>query len=229
MTPAPCFCRPEAYQLFAASLPTLCTTDGLLQAALSVSLHALEDYPPERVYERLTALAKRVAKRARQSSVEAKLAHLHRVLYEEEGFVGDRGYYYNPLNSYLPAVLESRRGIPITLALIYKAVGEQVGLEIEGVNTPGHFLLRVRDSRGYMLIDPYHGGAALSAEEAYGLIDRTFGQAVERSYSLEEPATHTQWIERILRNLQRNFEHLGFDNDHRAMGELQFLLRSVRV
>ena len=52
-------------------------------------------------------------------------------------FGGDGAVYSSPLNSYLPAVLETRRGIPITLALIYKAVAERVGLEVDGINLPG--------------------------------------------------------------------------------------------
>ena len=226
---SPHFCRPEAYWLFAESLPALETTQGLLQAALSVSLHALEDYPPARVEQRLEEMAERVTARARRNSAEARLAHLHHVLYVEEGFLGDRSRYYNPLNSYLPAVLESRRGIPITLALIYKAVAERVGLEVEGLNSPGHFLLRVRDSRGWLLIDPFHGGKALTEDEAYDLVDRTFGYAVGRTYSLSEPATHAQWIERILLNLQNNFSQQGFRNDHGAMTELQHLLAAIEI
>lgn len=224
---SPHFCRPEAYRLFAESLHSLQTTQGLLQAALSLSLHALDDYEPTRVEQRLNEMAERVAARARRTSAEARLAHLHHVLYEEEKFLGDRSYYYNPLNSYLPAVLESRRGIPITLALIYKAVAERVGLEVEGVNAPGHFLLRVRDSRGWLLIDPYHQGAALTESEAYDLIDRTFDRPIPRDYSLSQPATHAQWIERILLNLQANFSHRGFRTDLDAMIELQSLLSTI--
>lgn len=224
---SPHFCRPEAYRLFAESLEALDTTAGLVQAALSVSLHALEDYPLVRVEEQLDALAARVAARARRTSAEARLAHLHHVLYVEEGFAGDHSSYYNPLNSYLPAVLESRRGIPITLALIYKAVAERVDLEVEGVNAPGHFLLRVRDSRGWLIIDPYNQGVMYTEEEAFDLIDRTFGRVIERNYSLSAPTTHAQWIERILLNLQNNFSRQGSFTDHGAMLELQRLLGSA--
>ncbi len=226
---SPHFCRPEAYRLFAESLPALDSTAGLIQAALSVSLHALEDYPPVRVEQRLFEMAERVIARARRTSPEARLAHLHHVLYVEEGFVGDRSSYYNPLNSYLPVVLETRRGIPITLALIYKAVAERVDLEVEGVNSPGHFLLRVRDSRGWLIIDPFNQGVMYTEEEACDLIDRTFGRAIERYYSLSEPTTHAQWIERILLNLQNNFSRHGCRNDHAAMLELRHLLSAIEI
>ena len=225
----PYFCRPEAYRLFAASLPRLATTNGLIQAALSVSLHALDDCEPAQVERRLNEMAEKVAAKAGNASLEARLAHLHHVLYDMEGFVGDNGQYYNPLTSYLPAVLESRRGIPITLALIYKAVAERVGLEVDGVNAPGHFLVRVRDSHGWLLIDPFHRGNVLTEDEAYDLIDRVFQHPIERNYSLREPATHAQWIFRILSNLQNNFSHRGCRSDHGAMTELQTLLSTTVV
>lgn len=224
---APFFCRPEAYQLFASSLSSLASTKGLIQAALSISLHALEDLDMARIERRLDALAERVAKRARRSSPEARIAHLHQVLFEEEGFVGEFDGYDRPVNSYLPVVLETGRGIPISLALVYKAVGERVGLEIDGINAPGHFLLRVRDSRGWLLIDPYRRGKALTEAEVYELVDRIFRRPVPRTYSLCEPATHAQWIERMLRNLKSSFADYGCTEDHGAMDELQSLLGGV--
>ena len=70
------------------------------------------------------------------------------VLFEEEGFAGNLERYYNALNSYLPVVLNARRGLPIVLGLIYKAVGESAGLLVEGINAPGHFLVRIETDSG---------------------------------------------------------------------------------
>lgn len=221
---APIYCRPEAYSLFADSLRALDSTEGLIRAALSISLHALDDVDPTEVLRRLDAMAMRVVKRARASSLEARIAHLHRVLFDEEGFQGHDDCYDSPLSSYLPVVLESGRGLPIAMSLVYKAVGERAGLEIDGLNTPGHFLVRVRDSRGWLIIDPYHGGKALTEDEAYALIDRVFQYPVPRTFSLTTPATHAEWIERMLRNLKHSFSGFGCTDDHGAMHELHSLL-----
>ena len=72
----------------------------------------------------------------RSESTQAILANLHEILFTEEGFRGNTSDYYNPRNSFLPAVLESHRGIPLTLSLIYKAVGGRLGLAIRGSTAP---------------------------------------------------------------------------------------------
>jgi regulator of sirC expression with transglutaminase-like and TPR domain len=226
---APFFCNPEAYRLFAASLPTLGTTRGLIQAALSLSLHALEDFPPAEVERMLDEMAARVSARANPQRPEALIAHLHEVLFEEEGFIGEYDNYYSPLCSYLPAVLTGKRGIPILLALIYKAVGERVGLEIDGINTPGHFLVRVRDSQGWLLIDPYHRGKALTQDEALALVNKIFEGKVEFTYEMFEPATHAEWISRILLNLRSSLNRHGWRDDLGAMNELQSLLAEAII
>lgn len=224
---APDLCRPEAYFHFARSLSSIESTSGLLQAAVAVSLHALDDCQPSAVDCRLQALANRVKSRVRRHhSPEAILAHLHDVLFDEEGFAGEWTDYYNPLNSYLPAVLETRRGIPITLALLYKVVAERVGLTVQGINAPGHFLVRVRDSRGWILIDPFHKGQMLTPEEAYSLIRTIFGRGVPCTPSYLDPTTHAQWITRLLANLEAIFLNQGCRDDLAAMHELQWLLRS---
>jgi regulator of sirC expression with transglutaminase-like and TPR domain len=224
---APVYCRPEAYHLFADSLPALGTTQGLIQAALSLSLHALDDFPPGEVERRLDEMAARVLARVQRHRTEALVAHLHHVLFDEEEFAGEYSNYYSPLSSYLPAVLTSKRGIPIMLALIYKAVGERVGLEVDGINTPGHFLVRVHDSHGWLLIDPYHHGKVLTQDEALKLVNKIFDGNLEFSYEMFEPATHAQWIERILLNLRSSLNRCGWRSDLGAMNELQSLLRGT--
>ena len=72
----------------------------------------------------------------------AKLATLNRVLFTELGFHGSRGDYYNRSNSYVNEVLDDREGIPITLALVYMELAKRLGVSIDGVGLPGHFLVR---------------------------------------------------------------------------------------
>ena len=120
----PVCCRREAFEVFAAQMPVLETTDGLLNAATAVSMHALNDVRTDEVRARLSEMAERIRSRTCGSQLQAVLAHLHDVLFDEEGFAGNHEDYYNPLNSFLPAVLDLRLGIPITLTLIYKIVGE---------------------------------------------------------------------------------------------------------
>ncbi|MFV1965206.1 MAG: transglutaminase family protein [Pirellulaceae bacterium] len=220
----PSLCRPQAFYLFAEQLPQIDTTEGLLKASVAVSMHALDDVQPDSVMARLRLLSQRVRRRVRGRQTQARLAHLHDVLFEEEGFRGNSRDHFNPLNCYLPAILVTRRGIPITLSLIYKAVAEGIGLEVEGVNAPGHFLTRVKTDEGPMIIDPFFEGGLLTAEEAFERVEQVTGRPTPRHPQYLGTATHSQWISRLLLNLQHMFASTDRRHDLAAMGELQSLL-----
>jgi regulator of sirC expression with transglutaminase-like and TPR domain len=220
-------CRPEAYEYFLAQLPHLDTTEGLLRAAAAVSMHALDDAVPQRVIERLWTLSLRVRERSPSGSQKAILANLHQVLFDEEGFSGDLERYYNALNNYLPVVLDTRKGMPIILGLIYKAVGEWSGLQIEGLNAPGHFLVRVRCETSGMIVDPFFGGQMLTREEAFGRLERVLGKPLPRTDQILAPATHAQWLARILGNLRQLFANEGRQYDLAAMNEMTSALRAA--
>jgi len=213
-------CQPEALSMFEAQLPGLQETDKLLRAAIAISLHALDDVDPARVEERLRVLSLRVCERSPSRREAAVLANMHAVLFEEEGFLGNLDRYYNALNSYLPAVLDTRRGLPIILSLIYKVVGEWAGLRIEGINAPGHFMVRVQCDNAWMIVDPFFGGQVLSRKEAYDRIDRVAGRRVPRTQQMLATATHEQWLIRILGNLRQLFSSEGRLEDLAAMTEL---------
>lgn len=205
-------------------MPVLETTDGLLRATIAISMHAFEDVDPDDIDDRLSALADRVQSRVRGGSVQAVLAHLHHVLFDEEGFAGNWQDYYQPLNSFLPAVLESRRGIPVTLSLIYKVVAERVGLTVQGVNAPGHFLARVAVDRDGMIVDPFYRGTVLTEAEAHTRIEQATQRQLPHSRHFLRPASHREWLARILANLQQIYAaNLCYD-DLAAMNELHSLL-----
>jgi len=224
--PAVC-CRPEAYQFFLEQLPVLHTCKGLLRAALAISMHALDDVDPRRIEQRLHILSLRVRERAPSRRAAAILANMHAVLFEEEGFAGNLDRYYNALNSYVPAVLNTRRGLPILLSLIYKVVGEGAGLTVHGVNAPGHFMVRVRCDNAWMIVDPFFGGQMLTRDEAFDRLDRVAGRPLPRGDELLATPTHQQWIVRILGNLRQLFATEGRRDDLAAMTELAGALSAV--
>ena len=217
-------CQPEAFAFFANQLPHLQTTEGLLRAAIAVSMHALDDVDAGRVEQRLRILSLRVSERSPSGRDAAILANMHAVLFDEEGFLGNLERYYNALNSYLPAVLDTRRGLPIILSLLYKVVGEWAGLKVEGINAPGHFLVRVHCDNAWMFVDPFFGGQVLSRAEAFDRLDRVAGGRVPRTSQMLAPATHEQWLIRILGNLRQLFSAEGRVEDLAAMTELHSAL-----
>jgi regulator of sirC expression with transglutaminase-like and TPR domain len=223
------YCRPEAFEFFVRQLPRLHTRDGLLRAAIAISMHALEDVDPRRIEQRLKVITLRVLERSPSRRPAAILANLHAVLFEEEGFAGNLDNYYNALNNYLPAVLASRRGVPVTMSLLYKVVGQWAGLTIQGINAPGHFMVRVRCDNAWMIVDPFYGGQMLTREEAFERLDRVTGQQLPRTAQLLAAPTPQQWLARILGNLRQLFAAEGRRDDLYAMTEMANALDSHAV
>src|SRR5881409_2376778 len=113
----------------------------------------------------------------------ARVMALNAYLFKELRFVGDEVQYEDPRNSFLNEVLDRRTGIPITLALLYMEVARRAEVQVEGINFPGHFLLRCPARRGLpysedLIIDAFHGGALLSEETCRELLRRHAGDDV---------------------------------------------------
>src|SRR6185295_12369540 len=133
----------------------------------------------------------------------ARVMALNNYLFAELRFVGNNVHYQDPRNSFLNEVLDRRTGIPITLALLYMEVARRAGLRIEGVNFPGHFLLRCPGRPGLpysedLIIDAFHGGALLSEEACRELLRRHAGEDAVFESDLLAHATKPQILARML-------------------------------
>jgi regulator of sirC expression with transglutaminase-like and TPR domain len=136
----------------------------------------------------------------------SRIMALNEYLFDELHFVGNDGHYDDPRNSCLNEVLDRRTGIPITLALLYMEVARRAGVQVEGINFPGHFLLRCPARRGRpyaqdLIIDAYHGGALLSQADLL----RRYAKSGEDEDAprLLAHATKPQILARMLLNLKR--------------------------
>jgi regulator of sirC expression with transglutaminase-like and TPR domain len=114
--------------------------------------------------------------------------------------------------------------LPIVLSLIYKVVGEWSGLKVEGINAPGHFMVRVHCDQSWMIVDPFFGGQVLRRDEAFDRIDRVAGRNLPRADEILGTPTHEQWIIRILGNLRQLFANDGRLEDLAAMNEMASVL-----
>jgi regulator of sirC expression with transglutaminase-like and TPR domain len=130
-------------------------------------------------------------------------------LYDEQGFAGNRERYDDPRNSFLNEVLDRRTGIPISLAVIYLEVARRAGLRVDGVNFPGHFLLRAgqgltaESGSEVVIIDPFHGGAQLSSYDCRQLLRQHVGDDAAFDTTLLLPASRHDIVVRMLVNLKR--------------------------
>jgi regulator of sirC expression with transglutaminase-like and TPR domain len=178
----------------------------LAEAAL---LLATDEYPGLDVggyLARLDALARGARERlAEDADLEETIVGLNRYLFAEQGFAGNTRDYYDPRNSYLNEVLDRRLGIPITLSILYIEIGRRLGLALEGVSFPGHFLVKFSTREGDVVLDPFNGGVPLAEEDLMDRLEETYGEAAAGRAALPpllRSASKREILVRLLRNLK---------------------------
>lgn len=107
---------------------------------------------------------------AEPATAREKCRVLNRVLFHEYGFCGNTDHYTDPLNTYLDQVLTRRKGIPISLSIVYLLVAERAGLSLSAVGLPGHFMVGCYEEPVPFFIDPFHAGIFLNAGEVFALL-----------------------------------------------------------
>jgi regulator of sirC expression with transglutaminase-like and TPR domain len=153
---------------------------------------------------RLDALAARVKCDPRRSP-QANIASLNHLLFEVENFTGNEEEYDDPRNSFLNDVLDRKKGIPITLSLIYLEVARRCGLPVVGVGFPGHFLAKYLAASGEILLDPYDRGAILSIRDCEEKLKAQFGEEAELLPTFLEASSTKQILTRMLNNLKGSY------------------------
>jgi len=203
---------------FAALLASGESRIDLARACLMIAEDTYPGISIERYLGDLERLALRLRGRMPQTlRAEERVIALNQFLFDDLGYWGNTDDYYDPRNSYLNEVMDRKTGIPITLAILYMEVGRRVGLPLEGVSFPGHFLVRLRVRGGTLILDPFSGGMPQSEDELRARLERVIpeGAAAELPVAdlpLEqflEPATNRQILARLLRNLKGIYREAG--------------------
>jgi regulator of sirC expression with transglutaminase-like and TPR domain len=186
--------------------------EDLAPAALAI---ARVEYPTLDVESYLNAIDRMgdaAAARVSQAGARGQdaIAALNEYLYDDQRFTGNREAYDDPRNSFLNEVLDRRTGIPISLAVVYLEIARRAGVPVDGVNFPGHFLVRASDERPrvrvggeVVIVDPFHGGALLSELDCREMLRQHVGEEAAFDRDLLEPATRHQIVVRMLVNLKR--------------------------
>ena len=133
-----------------------------------------------------------------------KMQAINRRLFEEIGYAGNHDEYYDPRNSYLNEVFDRRLGNPISLAMVQMEVTRRLGLPIDGVSFPGHFLVRTPVDDGVLVMDPFNRGRPLGEDELRERARPHLGGEMpddEALYRILHPASHRAMLTRMLRNL----------------------------
>jgi len=143
-------------------------------------------------------------------------------------FTGNTENYYSVANSLLNHVLSSKRGIPITLALVYLSVVQNLKTDTQhlnawGINFPGHFLVAVSDSKGDHLVDPFKG-CLVSKEDCYAIIDNLYGRHHKPDDRFFKRADSKQLLRRILENIKAINLQKGFASQAMVCLDYQLML-----
>ena len=190
----------------------------LARACLMIAEDAYPGLDVERYIGDIERLAIRLRARIPQSGgAEERVVALNQFLYGDLGYWGNTEDYYDPRNSYLNEVLDRRTGIPITLGVVYMELGRRVGLPLEGVSFPGHFLVRLRLRGGALVLDPFTGGAPQAEDELRRRLERVIPDRARGGVPLAElpldqflePASNRQILSRVLRNLKGIYREAG--------------------
>ena len=216
---------------FAAVLATGDSPD-LGRAALAIARIGYPELEPEPYLAELDTLAAAAAARLPAGApADEAVRAVAGYLFGERGFRGNEEDYYDPRNSFLNEVLIRRTGIPITLAVVLIETGARIGLRVEGVGFPGHFLVRVPGARGPVLLDPFAGGRVVREEELLARLQALVGVDRRKVSAVPQDAvepTDTRGIlARMLRNLLRIY--LERDDPPHALATVDLLSALVPV
>lgn len=194
----------ERFRAFAAGQGEPDLFEGAL--ALAAVVNPEEDLPLAR--SRVEELAARV-RRARDTSGRSLHEALRMVLFTEEGFRGDAEDYDDPGNSSVAHVLETRRGMPITLSIVVLETARRAGLSLSGIGLPGHFIVGGPDLPPGKYLDPFDGGVLCDAEAVERRVGAIFGSPVELPEEAFYPDSTRSILLRVLSNLRRSWEKRG--------------------
>ncbi len=160
---------------------------------LSPYLEALDDF------------TERVNEQPQGAAPAAQAIALAAVLFEEEGFRGDRETYDDPANADLIEVMNRRRGLPVSLSILYVAVARRLGWAADALNTPGHVLLRLGPEHASLIVDPFNGGATVGAQQLASVL----GQAQTLASQHLARMSNRMVLVRLLMNQATRAEQAG--------------------
>ncbi len=207
--------------------------DDLLEGALAVCRYRYAELDEQRVRARLAALRQDIWLELNDNlTAFEKVRVFNHIFYQVHDFKGNKRNYHAPQNSYINEVLETHKGNPLSLAIIYQVLAEDLDLPLRGVNLPNHFVLAYMDESGVAASELGHAGVlfyvnAFSQGDILGKaeIDEFLGKLeIPADESFYQPCTNLDIIRRLLNNLLNSYEKL---NDPDRVEDLKYLLSAL--
>jgi regulator of sirC expression with transglutaminase-like and TPR domain len=207
--------------------------EDLLEGALAVCRYRYAELNEAEVRQRLATLRQDIWLELNDNlTAFEKVRVFNHIFFQVHGFKGNKRNYHAPQNSYINEVLDSHKGNPLSLAIIYQVLAEELDLPMRGVNLPNHFVLAYMDETGVAASELGHGDVlfyvnAYSQGDILGKseIDEFLGKLdLPAEESFYQPCTNVDIIRRLLNNLLNSYEKL---NDPDRAGDLRYLLTAL--
>lgn len=162
----------------------------------------------------------------RDAAIAVQVDALRHYVHEACGFRGNHEHYYDPENSFLSSVISRRTGIPITLALFYVLVGRRIGIPLEGIGIPMHFLVGFRENGEMRYLDPFQAGREVASGECRLLLEQA---GLEPAEAYLQPAPVVAVLERMARNLVLIYHNAGRGDELRLTRQFVTILTGAVV
>ncbi len=176
---------------------------NLAAAALYIAQEEYFDLDVESYLNALDTMAEEVRERLPVESYPLRIIQtINQYLYQDLGFTGNTGDYYNPRNSFLNDVIDRRTGIPIALSLVYLEIAQRLDFPMVGIGMPGHFLIRPNYGDMELYVDAFHNGEILFPQDCQERLSQIYGQPIELQPDFLAPIGPRQFLVRMLTNLK---------------------------
>jgi regulator of sirC expression with transglutaminase-like and TPR domain len=215
----------------------LYNTNDLLAGVLLIAKYQYPDLDEEKIKRHIEQIKQDVWLELNHNlTALEKVRVINHIMFDVHNFSGNTTNYHAPQNSYINNVLESKKGNPLSLSIVYAIVAQDLGIPIYGVNLPEHFVLAYKDENDIMssigehqndvlfYINPFSKGSVFSRKE----IDAFLKQLkVEAHDSYYEPCSNLLILKRLVRNLINSYEKLGYPHKIEELRQLLSTLESV--
>ncbi|MBR9979060.1 MAG: transglutaminase family protein [Bacteroidetes bacterium] len=142
---------------------------------------------------------------------------LRSYLFSDLGFIGNREDYYNPHNSYINKVIDFRKGIPITLSVLMLILGRRLGVILNGINMPMHFLVQFDDGSRMFFVDAFNSGIIITRDQCRLMLSSS---GIRLTPEMLAPVSTQDIVERMWRNLYLAYQQQGNDEEALRVGEI---------
>jgi regulator of sirC expression with transglutaminase-like and TPR domain len=148
-----------------------------------------------------------------EKDLYSQIEAMNSIIYGRYGFRANREDYQNPLNSYMTAVIDRRLGIPITLSILYREIASRIGLSLNCVGLPGHFLLKFRHSNQEIFIDAFAEGKMILADECRQMVQTIYAGRIDFKPAFLQRVGIRATLLRLLVNLKQIYRNLGLQRE----------------